>query len=158
MTSRENNYYNSTTFKKQRNDSQTMYMNFNKTHPYLLLMLCVSLSFFSCTKEAGEGGLASISGKVYAHDYDKQGNLKAEGYIGEVRVYIGVEGSSELLDDVRTQYDGSYEFPFLRKGNYKIWVYTQCDSCLNDLLPIVQEAHITERKQRLVMPDFDIKL
>ncbi len=121
------------------------------------VLLCFTF-FISCTKQAGEGGLASISGKVYGHDYDKQGNLKAEGYMGEVRVYISVEGSSELLDDVRTRYDGSYEFPFLRKGNYQLWVYTQCDSCLNDMMPILQNARITEKKQRLVMPDFHINL
>lgn len=146
--------------KKQRNDSQIMQIHLSKTQRLLLLIICfLPLSTISsCTKEPGEGGLASISGKVFAHDYDKQGNLKAEGYVGEIRVYISVEGSSELLDDVRTQYDGSYEFPFLRKGNYQLWVFTQCDSCVNDQMPVVQKASITERKQRVIMPDFEINL
>ena len=38
--------------------------------PFLLFSICLILSLFflSCQKEAGEGGTAMITGKVYAKD------------------------------------------------------------------------------------------
>ncbi len=135
-----------------------MFLNKRVKLTAIFTILIASVMITSCTKEAGEGGLASISGKVYAVDYNKAGYYLTEGYAGDVRVYMSVDGSSETLDDIRTQYDGSFSFPLLRKGNYKIWVYSRCDSCLNEQTPIVQDVTISGRKEKVVLPDFKIDM
>lgn len=120
------------------------------------LSLGVLLAFSACKKDPGFGGLATVKGKVYVKDYDKSGYLKSEGYGGDVRVTIGVVGESAALDDQRSQLDGSYAFSFLRKGNYQIWVYENCDTCLMDQRALLQEVQITGKKQTITLPDFVI--
>ncbi len=131
--------------------------NFRVGSVLLISILFIGL-ISSCSKRAGEGGLASISGKVYARDYDKDGDLEAEGYIGDVKVYIRVAGSDVQLDDIDTNYDGTYSFPFLRKGEYEVWVFSDCDDCLDGTEAIVQKVSIEDRKAEIVLPDFEIKI
>lgn len=129
-----------------------------KTKNYLFAAgLLLSLAIFgACKKDPGFGGQAAVQGKVYVKDYDKSGFLKSEGYGGDVRVTIAVSGEGAELDDQRTQYDGSYKFPNLRKGNYQVWVYEQCDTCLLDQRVMVQEVVIKDKKQIVTLPDFVI--
>lgn len=118
-------------------------------------LLCAGL-LSACKKDPGFGGQSSIAGKVYVKDYDKSGYLKSEGYSGDIRVTIGVAGEAYELDDQRTQHDGSYQFRFLRKGDYQIWVYGKCDTCLMDQQLHLQEVSITGKKQTITLPDFVI--
>lgn len=131
-------------------------MTARKNHLLLGLALLSAISLAACKKEPGFGGLATVKGKVYVKDYDKSGYLKSEGYGGDLRVTIGVAGEAAALDDQRTQYDGAYEFRFLRKGRYQVWVYENCDTCLMGQKVVVQEVNITEKKQTIVLPDFVI--
>lgn len=130
----------------------------NKKNPVLIpivfLMLC--LLSLACKKDAGPGGLATIKGKVYGRDVTSSGNLKAEGYIGDVRVYISVAGNPSYFDDTRTSYDGSYEFRFLRKGSYDLWVYSDCDTCAWKQKYEVKSVEISSKKETVTVPDFNI--
>jgi len=119
--------------------------------PVLLLTVLAG-----CKKDPGFGGQATVKGKVYVKDYDKSGYLKSEGYTGDLRVTIGVAGAAAELDDQRTRYDGSFEFKFLRKGRYEVWVYSQCDTCATEQTAVVQEVELTGKKQTLTLPDFVI--
>jgi len=122
----------------------------------VFITLCLS-AFISCKKDAGLGGLATIKGKVYATDVTKSGDVQSAGYIGENRVYISVSGSSTSLTDVRTNYDGSFEFDFLRKGTYDIWTYGNCDTCAwKQEYDIHTKVEITEKKQTVVIDDLQI--
>ncbi|CAM3598248.1 hypothetical protein FLSA109164_06220 [Flavobacterium saliperosum] len=123
---------------------------------YLLLLLAVS--FIACTKDEGYGGLASISGKVYALNYNQNQVLLSEGYLGDVRVYISSRGSNDFYDDVRTTYDGSFKFDFLQEGSYDVWVYGDCDYCPWDQLVEKKEVEVTSRKAQVVLEDFVIKI
>lgn len=87
------------------------------------------IAISACKKEAGPGGLATIRGKVFATDVTTNGNVRDSGYLGDVRVFISVSGNPAYFDDVRTSYDGSYEFKFLRQGTYDIWAFSDCDTC-----------------------------
>jgi len=70
----------------------------------------------SCKHEEGKGGLATIKGKVYAKDYNSNGVLVDEGYLGSVKVYISKHGDPNYFDDYDTSYDGSYQFNFYMKA------------------------------------------
>lgn len=131
----------------------------NKLKIVLPLLVCIIIS--SCKKEPGPGGLASIKGKVYAYDLRNTGDLISEGYIGDLRVYIGTIDGSVAFDDIRTSYDGSYEFKFLRKGKYRVWVFAKSDTAVS--LPdfqqhYIREVEISDKKEDVVVPDFIVNI
>jgi hypothetical protein len=114
------------------------------------------MSFFSCSKEEGYGGLATIKGKVYGKDFNSNGNLVSEGYIGDFRVYISQHNNPSYFDDVNTSYDGSYEFRFLYTGTYDVWVFGDCDSCPWDQVFTLKTVEITSKRQTVEVEDLII--
>jgi hypothetical protein len=119
----------------------------------LLALLC----FAACKKDAGPGGLASIKGKVYGTDVTTAGNIKSQGYIGDQRVFIGVSNDPYSFEDVRTSYDGSYEFRFLRKGTYDVWAYSDCDTCVQKQKLVIKKGiEISDKKETVMVEDLQI--
>lgn len=123
--------------------------------PFLLF---VCFAFFSCKKDEGKGGLATIQGKVYAYEYDKYFISKIDsGYLADERVYISYGNHTAVDDDVRSSYDGSFKFDYLQKGNYTVFCYSRCDTCPLGTEVTKSVVTITSTKQVLNMPDFLIK-
>ena len=136
-----------------------------KANHLLLFSTCFLLFFSSCKKEAGQGGTATIKGKVYANYYDKNFYiLKTSSYAPDVDVYIIYGGESTFGDHQKTSYDGSYEFKYLRNGSYKIYSYSQDTTGQHNftlniyapLLPVIKNVDITKRKQTVEVPDLNV--
>ncbi len=124
----------------------------------VFLIICLS-SFLSCKKQPGEGGFASIEGKVYAKDYDDSYTLlTAEYYIPSETVYIIYGDGTEVANDVKTSYDGSFKFNYLRKGTYKIFVLSEDSTQPFLAVPkeVLVQVNITKRKEKVVLNDFVI--
>jgi len=135
-------------------DNKKMMRRFTGMALGLLLMSAI---FSSCQKDAGPGGLATIKGKVYGRDITTSGNLKAEGYVADWRVYISVADDPGYFEDARTSYDGSYEFKFLRKGNYDVWAFSDCDTCLIKTQVVMKKnISVSEKKETVNLPDLEI--
>ena len=130
-----------------------------KTSILSIILLSIGSGLSSCEKEPGEGGLATIQGKVWGRDLDNDGFPKTEGYLGGERVYIGVNDGArtDYFETVRTSYDGTYTFPFLRKGDYRVWVFSRCDSCLLEDTVRLQTATIRDRKETVTLPDMTVE-
>jgi hypothetical protein len=96
----------------------------------LIVFIFATASLLSaCKKEEGKGGRALIKGKVYAEYWDKAFNLKADsGYAPDVDVYIMYGDQSVFGDRTKASFDGSYEFNYLQKGDYKIYAYSRDSS------------------------------
>jgi hypothetical protein len=116
----------------------------------------------SCTKEPGVGGSASVSGKVFAIDYTSLGGLDGEYYAQDYKVYLiyGNEGGA-YDDDVNTSHDGSFEFKYLQKGAYELFVYSDysycsppCDNIGDSVISV--KFQITDKKQELNLSDITI--
>lgn len=120
------------------------------------LALLSLLLFSACSKEPGEGGSASISGKVFGYDINTSGIVTDSAYAGDYRVYISYGDNGAADNDVRTSYTGEYTFKGLRKGKYKVYVFSQCDTCTFNQNYTVQQVEITSNKQEMVLPDFVI--
>lgn len=124
------------------------------------LSVCLSLMavvYYSCKKGPGEGGRASITGKVHSVNYNAtMTSAQDSGYIGGEKVYIIYGDETAVGDNQDTNPDGSYEFLYLRKGKYKVYTFTKTSPNHIDTA-IVQEAEITDNKQELILPDFRIK-
>ncbi len=114
---------------------------------FSLFIFSTLLLLTACKKDAGTGGLATITGKVYAYDLNKLGDKVDSGYRGDVKVYISYGNHTWVDDDTRTSYDGSYAFSWLQKGDYKVWVLTQCDSCPLAEQADIENISITKRRE-----------
>ncbi len=130
-----------------------------------LFSMCFLLIFFSCKKEAGQGGTSSIKGKVYAKYYDKTFyKLTDSAYAPNVDVYIIYGDMPSYGNHQKTNYDGTYEFLYLRNGSYKIYAHSQdttgqYSNHLNiyaPLLYIIKSVEITKRKQTVEVPNINV--
>lgn len=123
---------------------------------YLLPISFVLLILSSCSKEPGEGGSSSISGKVFGYDVNTSGVITDSAYAGDYRVYISYGDAGTADNDIRTSYTGDFSFNGLRKGKYCVYVFSQCDTCVFNQNYITQVVEITKNKQHVVLPDFKI--
>lgn len=132
-----------------------MYMNMRRRMADPTLIFLSLLLLFSCSKEEGTGGSSSIYGKVLVKDYNSAFTVLQEEYYGpELDVYIVYGDDKSYSDRTRTSYDGTYEFKYLRKGNYQVFAYSK-DSSLqaNALIPVIKNVEITGRKQEVAVED-----
>ncbi|MBP9151153.1 MAG: hypothetical protein KBF73_02620 [Flavobacteriales bacterium] len=123
--------------------------------------LFISLSILvlsSCTKPEGEGGTSTVSGKVYAMDYNNSGSLIGEYYLEDEDVFIIYgEGDNYYDDDYKTSFDGSFRFQYLSKGTYTVFVYSDCVSCPSGVETISQTFEITSNNSDVVLDDFVVR-
>jgi hypothetical protein len=122
-----------------------------------LLIIGFFLLLSSCKKEEGVGGTSTISGKVYAKEYSSAGNLLAEYYAQEERVYIIYGDGTTYDNDFRTSYDGSYKFQYLNKGTYKVFCYSNCDTCASGSIAVIKEVEITSNNSSVELEDIVIR-
>ncbi|MCW3804179.1 hypothetical protein [Plebeiibacterium marinum] len=123
-----------------------------------LLAYILLISLYSCEKEAGEGGMATIRGKVIIEDYNFDFTILRDTYPAQAYdVYI-IYGKDEFYSDkIETSYDGYYEFNYLREGDYKIFAYSK-DKTLDynetsERIAIIKEVSITSKKQTVQVED-----
>lgn len=112
------------------------------------VLFCVLLlGTGSCKKIAGEGGTSSISGKVYAKDYNSTFTvLQGEYYAPNKWVFIVYGDNKDYGDKIRTSPDGTYEFRYLRPGTYHVYSYSK-DSTLQTNAELAVAADVTITKQ-----------
>ena len=100
----------------------------NKYTLPILIALFITVAH-SCKKEEGQGGKATIEGKLYNNLYDPNGKFLKKEEARDVDVYI-IYGNNIVYDDNNnTHSDGTYSFKYLRKGKYKLFAYSDCNSC-----------------------------
>ncbi len=119
--------------------------------------LCLALLFTSaCKKEEGEGGRAVIKGTVLRQDVNAVGNPIGDPYpFHDQRVYI-IYGDNEFQDDdVRTGPEGNYEFRWLRKGDYTIYTFGECN-CPGKSITISHRVSIDGRKDEVIVPTITV--
>ncbi|MEO8088275.1 MAG: hypothetical protein ABI763_15750 [Bacteroidota bacterium] len=129
----------------------------------LTLGLSVIL-LYSCKKDEGEGGTSKITGKVIQEKWDNTFSLKINTYplrSQDVFIIYG-EGHNTYDNNYKTAFDGSYEFKFLQKGTYKLYVYTEDTTGLAATgtvdfslpkIPIFATVEITKNNQTVNVPD-----
>jgi hypothetical protein len=124
----------------------------------ILIYSIAFLTFYSCSKYEGQGGAATIKGVVVEQKYNSLGNVIASYPIPDQDVYI-IYGAGKTFydDDIKTSFDGSFEFRYLRKGVYKIFVYEDCTSCPSGQKEVLKEIEITEKNQELTLDTIYIK-
>jgi hypothetical protein len=126
-----------------------------------VIVTVLLLQAASCEKPPGPGGKATVKGKVYAYDFDNtQRYLLSKGYSAGEKVYICYGNDLTIGNDVNTSSDGSFEFRYLTKGHYKIFVNSLDTSIKvkgNDSeYAVIKEFDITDKSQTLTLDDIII--
>lgn len=125
-------------------------------YTYFILSI-VLFSLLSCKKEEGSGGKYSITGKVFVSTYNSTYTVLKSQYYGQaVTVYLIYGDEPVFQTSQKTNYDGTYQFAFLRKGEYTIYVYSK-DSTLSSsaLIPVIKNVTIGSEKN-LTLPNIEI--
>ena len=126
---------------------------------YVLTVVLTLITFLtSCKKEPGVGGNCIITGKVFAKNYNSTFTvLKEEYYIANQYVYIIYGDDKDYSDKIRTSYDGTYEFKYLRPGTYHVYSFSK-DSTLQTQNPIgiIKDVEIKKRNETVELPDIVI--
>lgn len=126
---------------------------------YLVSIALFLILQFSCKKEAGEGGMASITGKLMVEDYDNSFTILRAVYPAKGEMVFIVYGDEKgVSDNTRTSYDGTFEFKYLRKGNYKVFAVSKdtSDRISNKTIEVLREVQITEKSKTYTVEDMYI--
>ena len=117
----------------------------------LLLCAAMAVLLFSCSKDPGVGGKATVKGIIIKEDWNENtGQFTGISYPApDERIYIDYSADGFLDDDVRTNYDGEFEFRWLRKGDYEIVVYSECPTCDSGQEAIRIPVSIGDRKEEV---------
>ena len=97
-----------------------------RNHFAVLLGTIVFLAT-ACSKEPGEGGRSEIRGHVYEQRYNSTGQPTGpKRPLPDHRVFI-IYGDGDFHDDdVRTGEGGLFAFKWLRKGDYTVYIVSEC--------------------------------
>lgn len=115
------------------------------------LLIAIALIISSCKKTAGEGGKASIYGKVWVQNWNASFTVLNGEYAGaDVDVYIIYGDETNYGDKQTTNYKGEFEFKYLRKGKYKVYVYSQDNTFTSQSgdTVVVKEIEIKDKKEK----------
>ncbi len=124
---------------------------------FYTITLCSALFISACKKGPGEGGNSSINGRVQVTRYNTTFTT-AQGsyYNADEWVYIIYGDDVSYGDRVLTNPDGRFEFKYLRKGNYTVYVYSE-DASVAGKHAENKTIEITGKKQSIDAGIFEIK-
>jgi hypothetical protein len=112
----------------------------------------------ACLKDPGTGGTSTITGKIYAYDYDSEmNNLRTQYYAPDEDVFIIYGDDSIYSDRTKTSFDGSYRFEYLRQGSYTIFAYSKnVVTKLPPLIAVKVKVELQAGNQVLTIGDIEI--
>lgn len=111
--------------------------------PFLSALVCLLVS---CTQSPGDGGRASIVGHVQeeARVLLSDPNTAYPGYPATDRNVFLIYGDNVGPDDqVETNHEGDFVFPWLRPGDYTVYVYSEDTSGVNPPRDMAVVQHLT---------------
>lgn len=124
-----------------------------KIHRTLFVAILAITALGACQKDAGNGGVAAIKGKVVKDVRLVLSNPASFRYTAPAAdedVYI-IYGDHVSADDrIQTNYNGEFEFLYLRPGKYKIYCYSKDTTGSATVDPnkmvVLKEVEITDKK------------
>ncbi len=123
----------------------------------ILLALFSLFMLSGCEKDPGEGGNSSITGNVHVWDYNATFLILQSQYAGaDEDVYIIYGDDVSYGERIRSGPDGRFEFKYLRKGDYKIYVYSE-DTTTSGSSVVMVNAEIKENKSTVDVGTLNIK-
>ncbi|HET6991906.1 MAG TPA: hypothetical protein VFJ43_11310, partial [Bacteroidia bacterium] len=120
-----------------------------------LPLIALLATVYSCNSGPGPGGQASITGKVYVKgNWNSTCTLYSDSSSGFVPyygpdydVYLIYGDDPSYGDRVKTAPDGTYQFNYLRKGKYTVYVYSNDCTAPSGKTAVSIPVEITGKKQ-----------
>lgn len=123
----------------------------------VLLLIITGIAVDSCKKDPGEGGSSSITGYIHVTDYNSEFTVIKGEYAGaDEDVYLICGDDISYTDRIRSGPDGRFEFRYLRKGNYTVYVYSDTLS-LAGKVAVFKSVTITRNHQTVDADTIRIK-
>jgi len=120
-----------------------------KLNSYLALIIILTL--FSC-KEEGEGGKNDIEGYIITQEVNASTLEVVDEYPAfEENVYIIYGDNGYHADVYITSIDGHYFFDNLYKGDYSIFVYSDCLDCDNGEETVFKYFELKNRRENFMV-------
>lgn len=119
-----------------------------------LLLLSTGILIPACKKTAGEGGSSSIKGTVIVEDWNKSFTVKNGEYPGaDEEVYIVYGDNIAYGERQRANNKGEFEFKYLRKGKYKIYIYSEDNTMqsVSGMISVEKQTEISKNKQTITL-------
>ena len=117
----------------------------------LILPISILLFVFSsCRKVEGPGGSVTIKGVVIERNH--VGTSIFEYPAADQDVYL-IYGSENTFydDDVKTSFDGSFEFRYLQKGDYKVFSYQDNPTVASGTDEVLLELNASSNNEVVVL-------
>lgn len=125
----------------------------------VFVILILSIALFSCAKEAGDGGNSTIYGKIIAYNYNAEfTNLRGIYPAADEDVFLIYGNDRSYSQRIRSNYEGIYEFKYLRPGDYTIYLYSK-DSTLtlaSEMYAVIRKVKIENNRQTVEAADMKI--
>lgn len=130
----------------------------------IIWIVAAVLTLVSCKKEAGDGGNSSIRGKITRElrvVLNNPSTAVGSYPAADEDVYIIYANHVSPDDRVQTNYNGEYEFLYLRPGKYKVYAFSKDTNAVavpwdEDHMTVLQELEITEGNQQVLAADMTI--
>jgi len=130
----------------------------------IIWVFAALLAFGSCKKEAGDGGNSSIKGKISRElrvVLNNPTTVTGTFPAADEDVYIIYDNHVSPDDRVQTNYDGEYEFLYLRPGKYTVYAFSKDTNAVavpwdEDHMTVLQELEITDGNQQVMAADMTI--
>lgn len=131
---------------------------------FLLAIPAIMVVLASCNSGPGPGGQATITGKVYVKgNWNPSCTLYTDSSSGftpfygpDFDVYLIYGDDPSYGDHVKTSYDGTFQFKYLRKGTYKVYVYSNDCTAASGKATVSASVEITEKKQDVTLSDLRV--
>lgn len=115
----------------------------------LIVLLALFMLYSSCSKEPGDGGNSMIKGRIIERRYIIYPGNYTEKALTDEDVFICYGVDDNTVDDrVRTSFDGSFKFSELRKGWYRVFVYSEDTTSGNRGNPVTIMKEVKIRANR----------
>ena len=126
----------------------------------------IALNIVSCKKSPGPGGTSTIKGRIWVRQYKRPGNTTPPftnlnafwGYKQTVYIQYGDgTGLNANGGSTNTDYNGYFEFDYMRSGKYTLFIYSDDSLAIagppvNYQAPqkaVIVNTEITKRKQTI---------
>ncbi len=126
----------------------------------MCIALIVCALMVACEKGPGEGGSSSISGRVIVRQYNANFTVLTEPpyEATDEDVFIIYGDDDTYSDKTSTNYDGTFRFDYLRKGEYSLYAYSEDSANYPSQreIAVIRTVKITRNKQDIKVPDIII--
>lgn len=129
------------------------------TKIFYAFLIVLGLGLASCEQGPGEGGTSTIRGKVIIREYNGDYSIVRGEYPATKEDVFLVYGEDEVYgDNFETGYDGTYEFNYLREGNYTVYAYSDdsTDLITGREIAVMRQVEITGKNQIVEVSDIII--